>query len=110
VAVLLSYFTSGVSHHGSPSDQGFCAELDTRHPSCTSPSRTTTATCRDAAKAYKEFEDFFAGDDAASAPRGGTRGPAHGGGRGGVGGGFVKAGGGESMIASLADVNSGTSS
>lgn len=61
------------------------------HRSSVSPNR------RDAAKAYKEFEDFFAGDDAASAPRGGIRaGPATSGGRAGFGGGFVKAGGGES--------------
>lgn len=54
----------------------------------------------DAAKAYKEFEDFFAGDDAASAPRGGVRGHQGGSTRGGVGGGFVKAGGGESFVRS----------
>jgi hypothetical protein len=57
---------------------------------------TNVKTQRDAAKAYKEFEDFFAGEDAASAPRGGTRaGPATSGGRAGFSGGFVKAGGGE---------------
>lgn len=108
--IPLSTSASGRSHHGSPRDRLFELNLILDIPLCTSPSRTTTATCRDAAKAYKEFEDFFAGDDAASAPRGGTRGPTHGGGRGGVGGGFVKAGGGESMIASLADVDSLTSS